>query len=765
MTLFPTYFGFLLVLLITCLAGCGGGTVEIKERSYDNLRVSPNTLLNRLEKAKTDEERTMLLEGLQSQDAYRFDWPVFWEQLAIRPLGATLHQSHRAQLESLASSRCEVFTEFTRFVLSVKGSIEVVTSNSRLCPTSLTPDVAMQVATRMASGSSAAEVLESFSFLTKEASVPGREDQWMRELEKAEPLLQTYATKLMISAEHRSAYLDGIGLMRRERRRFYPRDFLPRLLADEARLNEWFARFPGKPAFDSLVELVAEIPVFSPTEQSIGHLVSAMNKALLASGANSVAELGPKALKLMLTALRHAPLRLQATSVDPILQQVEMLLLELEDGTRAQVLGQWLSQENLEIDYGLIQWLALRMDGPSREFEVLVRQSLQNPNPSVVNQSSLGLDRMIRSLLRAFIEPGPAKKLVFETICKQWESTNVPLVQISDGDKLQLLLENRLAPGCYALTGGQDMEIHSELPLGMAFGSVLLGSDQSISLQAPRVSLGSVYLSRSTVMPQLATTPTPPSANALAFPLLLAVVVKERTEFFAPATHFFVYHYTFREALAGEAEPEFPAPGDDGRDLTLATAEVPLAFPFYSEGGQGQIGAHPRPGGQGDTSFVSFEKLGTWVRALIDEEKLDIPDQGKMNDRLTLESADDLLNHAERSAEGEIKVRTVPGYLERLAPLQRQKVILACREILGMSEVSRAQLEDCFYKRFPQAAMHNLELTITRSHKDGSLSRNGDFPALNPERDFDLPPGKKGPINPNGPDGKPGELILKRITP
>ena len=103
---------------------------------------------------------------------------------------------------------------------------------------------------------------------------------------------------------------------------------------------------------------------------------------------------------------------------------------------------------------------------------------------------------------------------------------------------------------------------------------------------------------------------------------------------------------------------------------------------------------------EGDTSFVSFEKLGTWVRALIDEEKLDIPGQGKMNDGLTLEAIDDLLNHAERNAMGEIEVRTVPGYLDRLAPLQRQKVILACREILGSSEVSRAQLEDCFYKNF-----------------------------------------------------------------
>lgn len=742
--------------VVSVLSACGGGSVHIEERNYDSVRIPPNALIEKIEHTASNEEVAGILKGLDREDGYRFDWPLFWQQLALKPIGKKLFETHRDLLQLFAANHCNAYSEFAQFLLAIDGPMDLITSDTRLCPNPLEPGVAMRIIRHL---SSRGQEPTAFDLMVREVSSRSGSTQWSRELEGAESLLVHFGETMLASEQHRASYFRGVFRARENQFRVYPSDLLHRLAASDDTLASFLA-VDSNVVVTRLTDLMREVPNFTPSIEASQRLAEQTSKLLRNTLPENVAGLASATLKLNKLAIQRIPLKHQVESLDVVLAQVESLLLALDDTQRADILTTWLTRENREVHYDLLQWLALRFDPNLDLFASSIQRELE-----LAGAPAEGLDTFTRHLLTAFLSAGEENKQKLLDICQQWKKNGSALKAFESLEQLQGSLEARIPGGCFALPGLPEVKIVSDKALSTSFGTVLFGENQSLVLQAPQVSLGATYLARTTILPRLSTTATGPEANALTFPILLAVTLDKKTEFFEPGTHFFVYHHTYRLAKDGEPEPQKPAVGDAGTFLQIKSLSPAVSFPFYSEGGKGQPGALARKGGLGDKSFVDFQRLSAWVRALIDEERIEIEGVGKFESAMNLELADDLLGHAKRNNRGEVIVKTVPGYLDRIAPVQRQKVVLACREILNQEEVSKAQLENCFYKGLTQFALQRLEATISLSRTDATISRIDSFPALNPEQDFILDAGALGPNNPDGLAGAPGQRFFERYQP
>lgn len=739
---------------VAILISCGGGSVQFNERSYDNLRISPEPVLAKIAASLSDPATTrQILIDLAGKDSYRFDWPLFWDQLGRRPFAKDLYRRHSSDLIALHIHNCASFTEYTSFLLSVEGDIAPVVSESRQCDVPLRPEVAMNVARRLTSepSSSADAPKNALQFLVKELGKGSRTEGWTLELTTQRAMIEKIGRQL-IARDQRDVYFDAIFAFRQHLgESSYPESFVSDLTGEMKSLRVWLSHFAEAQGIRILSEILTENRDFRPTSAQLKNVIQAVIERIDALSDSSFPSEFADAVTLVNRLGAKLPLATRLETADSLLASGEARLARIPSAMRSRYVVGWLSKYRGRQVSPYFEWLALRQRVDQAELRQLVVHDLQeSADPS---DDFLFI---VRSVARMFIADDPIKSAeLAESVCRLFKENHIDHERRLSSEELVAGMPRRLPAGCYELPTGK-LEIRSKVPFTTSFAAIVHGVDEDFSIDAPSVSLGPVYLSSTKRLDPLVGAPSPAEANASAFPLLLGVRTVGDTTFFQKGTHFFLYHHAFRQASPGEKETARPADGIRGPDISIRANSETAPFPFLSVGGAGQPGASARSGGRASTSKVDFEAISDWANLLFDNGTLKVEGPMQVEGKMNLELLENLFSQASRTADGKIEVFTIPGYVHRLDFEEKTKLVMACVSIRSKPTLTDGEIESCFVEDLVPAAAIALEATLIRSQSDGSLSRSTIFPALNPYAGFELPAGPPGPSNPDGARGKPG---------
>lgn len=753
----------LAALSIACLlSGCGGGSVSISGRARDSVPTDPHPLLQKIEQSLSDVERTKeLLLSLNGADPLRFDWPLFWKELSRRPYRKTLFEKQKAVLYEIHQLHCEAFPEFAQFWLAVDGDLNVIVGERRRCAQSLPPEVVGAVIDSVSGRVNVVDgkLLEStLEFLQLELRNGSGSSRWNRAMEGRLNGLEAIGRKLVALGKSAGYFQVSMDLRNRLGVAAYPKTLTSELLKSALFMDAWVKHWGFRPGMSFLGTLLADrnFAESPATAEEAEGFLAAMARLLPRQEAEDVFGDGlAHALSIAKTLTSGSPLVGRLLSLDRLLSLAEDRIVGLAIDRRESVLWNWYAQFSTTAAGPYFRWLVFRFSEKDNKIFEAVSSDFARINGSFSDEA----DGIVHSVTQLFLTKNYRAALsLISGVCRELEQRGIAKKWLNE-KTLQLSLEGRLAPGCYQLETAKNMSVVSDKPLSASFASIITGSDGKVSLKAPRISLGPVILKSERRHPQVQVPPSGPEKNAVTFPLLLGLTAQRNTTYFAAGTHFFLYHYVYRDAMCGIKAPT-PLSGFPGPDMELESETEVVHFPFVSLGGPGQQGAAPVRGGKGDKSFVDFDHIDRWLLAKADDESLKVKGPVRLEAKMNLEVIDDLANHADKTGEGKIIVITVPDYIEELPLDQKTKVVLACKEILAKPELEKSDLSTCIRSHLAVRAISEIEALLGKSRSDGSLRRVDMLSRLDPKIDFVLPDGGIGPENPDGPEGPPGELKI-----
>jgi hypothetical protein len=735
--------------LALMLAACGGGSVQVNERSEDNLRISPQALLDNLAAAINDPAETgKLLVRLKGDDSYRFDWPQFWVALAQRPIAGQLYFTQTKLLSNLATSHCAAFSDYAAFVLKVGGDVRVTIAQSLQCPNPVRPDTALKLAE--AAGAPA----EALDFLKREVGKAERSDIWANALAKHEGIVERIGRQAQqvgdasIYFETAMAFRAAIGVGG------YPRSLASDLVGDASKVKTWFQLFPPDKGIALLAAILTESSELQLRAEKASAFMQAIADHLRSLEPSLLAEGLPQALAISARVCAHHALAIELASVDSILVAAEEGFRKLDPRHRYIAFSDWLSKRTTEAEMPYLHRFILRSATGKPLFGDRLRKDIHDSIASeshatqltvLLNRSDVGTD-------------GVENARWLDDACRLLEQHSIPAQTPSIKD-LVGKMQTRLTAGCYTLPPGETVELKSEKPLSTSFATILRGTDQEPFFRSPYVSLGAVLLQTTKQHNSLEALPVPPEKNASTFPLLVGVALDHDTSFFKKGNHFFIFHFTERVAVRGRNETRESAVGYPGPNAFFESNQTPSAFIFVSQGGPGQLASPAQKGGLGDESFADVDHLRRWLETLVDNDAVKLTGPTRLEDSLSLQWVDDLLANARKTATGAIEILAVPGYPQQMDDEQRTKLVLACRQFLSKENLSNEEIDGCLRDRIIPSALTQIETVLLKSEKEGSVARTTLFPSLN-TREFSLPaagPGKKGA---DGTQGHSGQMKL-----
>ncbi len=761
------------------LAACGGGSFHMHNPSEPPALMQPQVLIQKIEASMgNDSAVDSLLAGLARRDAFRFDWRMFWKELSVRSFREPLYERHHARLVELSTYHCDAFPEFTEFLLASKGDLEIIVGKDRACYQPLPPAIVaavMDAVFEKLDSESKTLMVDSLHFLKGEVENGSRSYVWSSTFESRQDKIAAIGRKAVEKGEA-TAYIDTVVTMREKiGTSSYPKSFFLDLISQRTLFDTWLAQEGLKNGLALAQSFLEDLgKEYIASEADVENVTAAIETEFLKDAEAEVRGEGlALALPLLKTLTKGYPISARVTPLDRLLKTAEAAIGKESHQAQEELLFDWTTRFGHPSVAPYFHWLAFRFSDPNGKLVAALLDAVLAKEESSWDD----VDKLIRNVNKLYLLENKQHQewLLTETkierigqegqrlkneACQRLAQHRVLEETIEEGE-LKLALEEGLPPGCYRLKSDKAVTIHSDRPLHSTFASLLLFDDHDLTFEAPTVSLGPVYLEMTKQLERLEQTPTPPSANAVGFPVLLGFVLDHPTYYFGEGTHFFFYHHTLHDADAGQPEPKKPATGFSGPLLHLALEAESPRFPFASCGGKGQPGAYPRKGGQSDKSFFDFEHLKDWILAKIDAGNLVVPGVPHVESALSLEVLEDLVNNAVRNDDGEIQLETAPGYFVELPLEQQNKITEACKALLSKDKLADKDIDRCYKDTFAKNSISVLNKLLVETKKDGRIRRDVKLPFLEPTKDFYLREGRLGPLNPDGAQGLDGELKIK----
>lgn len=740
-------FLFALALAVT---GCGGGSVSIHPISPNEGLIPASQLIVRLESV-SDEEAEKLLAGIAGPKGDVFDWNGFWEQLAARPSRQDLVRRHRASLLALHAKDCGAYERFARFLVATGDGFEYATGDLRRCPRGLSAPVALDIARAERSKRAA------FRFLAAElAKQP--DQRWIEATRAAAVTWLATAADALIQEGEVAELLDfATGLASVSGEIPLPQFGQQRIFVEKKILERLFVSRGHGEAIRLLSQIArvgardAVLPSFS--REQLEPLAALALRDPFPTGTPVTRSWA--SLKALFRAVsRSWPLRDSLDLATRLERRLEVWADSLSETEREQALETATREASgtpLALDFA---WLSSRkLDGAHPVVEE-ARRRLATPL-----LAAEPTDRVLEARLAVTLAvDAPGRRAAMESFCRVLDAEGVPAETLSPAE-LAKRIEKGLSAGCYRAAAERAIRIESKAPVQAAHDSLVLVSDAGLVIDAPAIDLGMIWLRTTRRPAPLPLTPTPPSKNAVAFPLLLGLAIPEATPALAKATHFFTLHYVHRAAAPGEADPTTARQGFAGPDLVLKSPAAVAKFPFVSQGGPGQPGAPRRAGGRADFSFVDIEKLSEWLGLQVETTDIGAgllrPIQ--VHPQLSLRTLEELLLRAKRGDDGGAALYVIPESVEQLDPRERAKVYETCEALMGRALVEK-DVAQCLKEKLAPLAFAELRELVSAARRDGDIDRLAACPRLDGLKRFSLPDGAVGPVNPDGPEGEPGVI-------
>lgn len=744
---------FFAALLVT-LVGCGGGTFTLNQLENTKGKIPPGPLLDKMQEAVrvgNHAEVTERLKRLTGAAAERFDWAKFWSELSVRPYREQLVASHKTQLLDLHAQDCDSYPAFTRFLLSISTGTEYAVGPERKCNTRIEPTVAVQIARReeaIAQGPDRLDKLErTLTFLKLEVSGAGYSSAWISELQNALPFFDKIGLEAARGGKF-VTYLDILVAGEKHGLMDVPLHHLAaEVIVTPVNREQWFTKFgfvEGARRFHHYLGLMPNgLSALTDDEQN------ALNQRL----ANEIE--GTDAEKLPVVYATAAALsravHSQVADTARKLAAFDKLLLAAETN--------WFSQaEAFRKDRLAYSAKALNGTAASHELMLFAGRTLEAspywPSSAIVKDEIDTVFFLSQNLATA--KTTAEKKAAKKALCDFLESKDVygqKLTQAQLADELAV----SLPAGCHTVERAPVAFRTALNTITASFASLIEANDTDFELLAPAVRLGAVYLQTTDRPANRVPTPTPPSSNAVAVPVLIGLELPEKTVRLKKGSHAFIFHLTLKKAKDGEAEPVDALAGYDGPSLLLDVENAVKAPLFVSVPGPGQAESPARPGGQGDKSTVDFEQVNEWLDALSSLDKLTVVRPLTVHSAVDLDSLDDLLNNATKTPESKIKVFTIPGYVHQLPAAEKAQVIAAAEQHYGR-KLKPEDLDDYYKSVLAPMAIQQANSLLDQSTVDGLYLRTEALPEFRAKDVYRVEGGASGPKNLQGPEGKPGKI-------
>ncbi len=741
--------------LIVTLVGCGGGTFTLNQLENTKGKIPPGPLLDKMHEAirvgnLTDV--TERLNGIAGPAAERFDWAKFWSELSMRDYREALIATHKKQLLDLHALDCESYPAFARFLLSVSSGTEYAVASERKCNTRIEPSVAIQIAKREEAIAVAPDRLDklerTLKFLKLEILGGQYSNAWISELQSSLPFVEKLGLEAARGGKF-STYLDVLVAGEKHGLMALPLNQLAAVvITTPANREQWLSRFgfvEGTRRFHHHLGLSPNgMKALTPDQQD--ELNARLHREIEATDPERLATVYSTAAALSRSV--HA----QETGTGRKIAAFDKLLLAAE--------AKWFSKDQAFRDEKLTA-SAKEVNGTAASHELVLfagRTSAAHPlwpSHAVVQDEIDTIFSLSQNLAstKTTVDKMAAKR----ALCDFLEAKDIGAKELTQ-QQLANQLADHLPAGCY-LMGREPNAFRTVAPkpLTASFASLIESNDTDFEMMAPAIRLGAIYLRTTEGPAKRLPTPTPPSANAVAVPVLLGLEIPEKTVRLKKGSHAFIFHLTLKKAAAGAAEPQAALSGFDGPSLTLQVENPTRAPLFVSVPGAGQAESPARPGGQGDKSTVDFEQVNEWLDALSSLDKLEVLRPLTVHSEVDLNSLEEMLSTAIQTPEKKIKVFTIPGYLHQLPAAEKAQVIAAGEAHYGR-RLKPEDLDDYYKTVLAPDAAQQLNSLLDQSTENGLYSRTEALPEFRAKDVYRVEGGATGPRNLQGPEGKPGAI-------
>lgn len=301
-------------------------------------------------------------------------------------------------------------------------------------------------------------------------------------------------------------------------------------------------------------------------------------------------------------------------------------------------------------------------------------------------------------------------------------------------------------PGCVSLKNTEPndiLEIHTD-SLSMSSFSVLKTKGAHVVVDAKNVDLAIVDLSNQMSHPDLPQEPNPADADAVVLPVILGFELANDTDMHSKGFYYFVTHFTWRTAAPGLAATIQPLPGLPGGDLQINAQSI-SPFVFVSLGGVGQKGAPRTSGGKASESNIDM---------VLFRDTFEGTSEKTLQKTLLRPSIGVLLNlfeNAQRNPETKriMVYNNTEIWTKLIDDSQKQKALKICNQ--SLIDMNCAQ-------KIANLAVNQVAEEI---QKDQSLYGANFILERLATSDFIEPSGEPGPLNLNGEQGPSGELIVQ----
>jgi hypothetical protein len=338
--------------------------------------------------------------------------------------------------------------------------------------------------------------------------------------------------------------------------------------------------------------------------------------------------------------------------------------------------------------------------------------------------------------------------------CEQLELAGVNR-RSTDVDKFQAnMLE---APGCLHLSNIDPetaLTINQERVEQSLFG-VFVTEGASLRIRTQSLDASMIDLTSTLKHPDLTFEPPLDDDHALAFPMVLGFRLEKPSDSFSQGTYYIISHLTWRKATNGRSAVTQPLAGYSGGALDMEVTDHENSFEpkITSIGGPGQKGAPVRLGGKPSTSQIDksavqmalssnpdFNEHSAQTRILLSRPRLSILEEILKTAQVNPET-----QNIEVFVDSKI-------WWNSLSPIDQEKVNSICG--------GQGESQTCAHQLAVKAAEQiHAEMTAAREGRTGSYV----LPRLALE-EYTEPAGSLGPVNPDGPEGAPGELSVKGFT-